>query len=231
MVRSLRIGHRRYVLAPGVNTVGRDPASTVCINDASVSRHHARITISGAAATLEDLKSKNGTQVMGERIDAPSPLWEGALVEFANFMGWFIVEAGDEESAGMANIDIGGDKTVHVSHCQRRGEFIDTDPQGGGIRRPGVTLTAGLVGLVQPQQNDPVRQVTIGVAGLWYGHREAHLILIGGKHQLVSGRAGGELAPQPRRGILGLTQFGPELPVPLASEPGDVLSTIFYFYR
>ena len=96
MVRSLRIGHRRYVLAPGVNTVGRDPASTVCINDASVSRHHARITISGAAATLEDLKSKNGTQVMGEPLTSPRVLKDGDELEFGHVKGWFIVEASEE---------------------------------------------------------------------------------------------------------------------------------------
>lgn len=96
MVRSLRIGHRRYVLAPGVNTVGRDPASTVCINDASVSRHHARITISGAAATLEDLKSKNGTQIMGATIQVPSALRDGDEIEFGHVKGWFIVEASEE---------------------------------------------------------------------------------------------------------------------------------------
>jgi pSer/pThr/pTyr-binding forkhead associated (FHA) protein len=66
MVRSLRIGHRRFVLSPGVNTIGREPNCTVCINDASVSRGHARITITDNDVLIEDLKSKNGTQVMGE---------------------------------------------------------------------------------------------------------------------------------------------------------------------
>ena len=96
MVRSLRIGHRRFVLTPGVNTIGRDPSSTVCINDASVSRNHARITISGADATLEDLKSKNGTQIMGATIKVPSALRDGDEIEFGHVKGWFIVEASDD---------------------------------------------------------------------------------------------------------------------------------------
>jgi pSer/pThr/pTyr-binding forkhead associated (FHA) protein len=96
MVRSLRIGHRRFVLAPGLNTIGREPSSTVCINDPSVSRGHARILIDDEQATLEDLKSKNGTQVMGQVITAPTVLKDGDEVEFGHVKGWFIVEAADD---------------------------------------------------------------------------------------------------------------------------------------
>jgi len=96
MVRSLRIGHKRFVLGPGVNTIGREPGCTVCINDASVSRGHARITIDGDLATLEDLQSKNGTSVMGEIVTAPTRLNDGDEVEFGHVKGWFIVEAADD---------------------------------------------------------------------------------------------------------------------------------------
>ena len=96
MVKSLRIGHRRFMLSAGVNTVGRDPASTVCVNDASVSRHHARITIDDQAAMLEDLGSKNGTQIQGAEITAPTALKDGDEIEFGHVKGWYIVEASDD---------------------------------------------------------------------------------------------------------------------------------------
>lgn len=96
MVRSLRIGHRRYVLNPGANTIGREPGSTVCINDASVSRGHARITIEGERATLEDLHSKNGTTVMGETVTGPTVLKDGDEIGFGHVKGWFIVEVSNE---------------------------------------------------------------------------------------------------------------------------------------
>src|SRR5262245_31648486 len=96
MVRSLRIGHRRFMLYPGVNSIGRDPNSTVCINDASVSRHHALITVDEHAAMLEDLGSKNGTQIMGSEINAPSALKDGDEIEFGHVKGWYIVEASDD---------------------------------------------------------------------------------------------------------------------------------------
>lgn len=97
MVRSLRIGHRRYVLSVGVNTIGREPSSTVCINDASVSRGHALITIDAdGTATLEDLASKNGTQVMGQPIKEPTVITDGVELEFGHVKGWYIVESGDD---------------------------------------------------------------------------------------------------------------------------------------
>jgi pSer/pThr/pTyr-binding forkhead associated (FHA) protein len=96
MVRSLRIGHRRFVLSPGQNTVGREPNSTVCINDPSVSRGHARIFIQDDEATIEDLQSKNGTQVMGQAISGPTVLKDGDEIEFGHVKGWFIVESADD---------------------------------------------------------------------------------------------------------------------------------------
>ena len=96
MLMSLRIGHRRYVLVNGVNSVGREPECVVCISDSSVSRQHARITISGTEAVLEDLHSKNGTKVMGEPAQKPTLLHDGDEVEFGHVKGWFIVEAGDD---------------------------------------------------------------------------------------------------------------------------------------
>ena len=96
MVRSLRIGHRRFVLNHGVNVIGREPGSNVCLNDVSVSRGHARITIDGDRVILEDLESKNGTSVMGEPIKGPRELKDGDEVEFGHVKGWFIVEVSDE---------------------------------------------------------------------------------------------------------------------------------------
>jgi pSer/pThr/pTyr-binding forkhead associated (FHA) protein len=96
VLRSLRIGHRRFVLGPGVNTIGREPGCTVCINDASVSRGHARIVVADDQATLEDLNSKNGTTVMGETVTGPTVLRDGDEIEFGHVKGWFIVEAADD---------------------------------------------------------------------------------------------------------------------------------------
>ncbi len=73
-------GEREVPLDEGENILGRDLASPGSIQDTSLSRRHARITISGDAATIEDLSSKNGTFVDEKRVKGPVPLSDGDTV-------------------------------------------------------------------------------------------------------------------------------------------------------
>src|SRR5436190_23635626 len=50
--------------------VGRAPDNDLVLEDVSVSRHHARLSVEGGRLTVEDLGSANGTFVAGERIVA-----------------------------------------------------------------------------------------------------------------------------------------------------------------
>ena len=59
---------RRVVLQPGETVIGRDPLSTVCLDSAGVSRHHARIVVEETRVLLEDLDSKNGTMLGDARV-------------------------------------------------------------------------------------------------------------------------------------------------------------------
>ena len=58
----LLLGDREFGLFEGDNIIGRDDAD-IPLNSLSVSRHHARISVSGRDAVIEDLGSKNGTIV------------------------------------------------------------------------------------------------------------------------------------------------------------------------
>jgi len=68
---------REVPLRPGENVLGRCDEAVAWIESPSVSRRHARILVSGETATLEDLGSRNGTYLSGERIAAPSLLADG----------------------------------------------------------------------------------------------------------------------------------------------------------
>lgn len=74
-------GGREIVLGPGENLLGRDEEAVVWIDDALVSRRHARIVIDGTGAVLEDLRSKNGTYLRGTRIKASRRLADEDVIK------------------------------------------------------------------------------------------------------------------------------------------------------
>ena len=61
-------GDREIALTEGENVLGRDRDAVAWIDVYSVSRHHAKIVVSGDEASLEDLGSKNGTFLHGESV-------------------------------------------------------------------------------------------------------------------------------------------------------------------
>lgn len=69
---------KRIPLESGENVLGREPdAGIVRIDSPTVSRRHARISISTNAASLEDLDSKNGTFLRGASVTTAVPLVDG----------------------------------------------------------------------------------------------------------------------------------------------------------
>jgi DNA-binding winged helix-turn-helix (wHTH) protein len=61
-------------LAEGENVLGRGEDVVAWIDSPLSSRRHARILVLDGRATLEDLGSKNGTRLNGERVESPTVL-------------------------------------------------------------------------------------------------------------------------------------------------------------
>ena len=78
----LRWRHQDLPLAEGVNVVGRGREADVRVGVPEVSRRHARIEVDGARVVVEDLHSRNGTFVRGQRVHRPTPLADGDEVAF-----------------------------------------------------------------------------------------------------------------------------------------------------
>ncbi|HKW01418.1 MAG TPA: FHA domain-containing protein [Vicinamibacterales bacterium] len=76
---------RAIALAEGDNVIGREPGGRLILDSIRVSRRHARITVRGISATIEDLGSRNGTLVGGVRIDAPVMLNDGDEITIGGF--------------------------------------------------------------------------------------------------------------------------------------------------
>jgi DNA-binding winged helix-turn-helix (wHTH) protein len=74
-------GGRRVALSEGDNLIGRDPASSIFLDVAGVSRRHARIVVGEHAVLLEDLGSKNGTSLDGEPVKQNVTLHDGNRIQ------------------------------------------------------------------------------------------------------------------------------------------------------
>ena len=69
-----------YGLGKDEISIGRDPSNDIVINEAEVSRKHARLLIQDKGYMLEDLGSTNGTFINGLRLEAPLQLQPGDMV-------------------------------------------------------------------------------------------------------------------------------------------------------
>jgi DNA-binding winged helix-turn-helix (wHTH) protein len=74
-------GEREIALQEGENLLGRAPEAALWIDDGSVSRRHARVTIREGTAVLEDLGSRHGTRVDGAPVQESVSLRDGARIE------------------------------------------------------------------------------------------------------------------------------------------------------
>ncbi len=70
-----------YPLTTGSYLIGRERAVAIPLYNASTSRRHARIIVTGETVVLEDLGSRNGTLVNGQRVTAPLTLNIGDVIE------------------------------------------------------------------------------------------------------------------------------------------------------
>lgn len=59
----------RFGLDQELTTIGRDPSSTVLLDDVTVSRHHAEVRAVEDGYTVRDVGSLNGTYVNGDRVE------------------------------------------------------------------------------------------------------------------------------------------------------------------
>src|SRR5581483_10922658 len=76
-----------------VVTIGRSRSNDISLDDARVSRHHARIVRDATGYLLEDLNSRNGTRVDDRPVRDSCPLADGMLVQIGDSTFRFLLRA------------------------------------------------------------------------------------------------------------------------------------------
>jgi hypothetical protein len=80
-----------YPLLEPEHTIGRAPENAITIADGSVSSKHARILRGESGFVLEDLQSRNGTFVNGEKVTEPRALADGDILRLGKILLTFNV--------------------------------------------------------------------------------------------------------------------------------------------
>jgi sigma-B regulation protein RsbU (phosphoserine phosphatase) len=112
-------------------TLGRSSANELCYpDDVGLSRQHLALVRRNSQWTVEDLGSKNGTMLNGQRLDGPMPFHPGDRVA----AGHLTIEFAD---AGLST--------------QNTVVFVDSPEQ---FSKSATTVVASLDGVLAPQSDD-----------------------------------------------------------------------------
>lgn len=84
----------RFVLGPGITSLGRHPDSDIFLDDVTVSRRHAEVIAEAGGFRVRDVGSLNGTYLNRERIEE-ARLANGDELQVGKFRLVFLAEAAD----------------------------------------------------------------------------------------------------------------------------------------
>lgn len=80
-------GGQTFSLKPGENLIGRSPECEIIVNDPSISRRHAALTLQSGRVLLKDLGSKNHTFVDEQVVGAEMEILPGTSLSFGKVEG------------------------------------------------------------------------------------------------------------------------------------------------
>jgi DNA-binding winged helix-turn-helix (wHTH) protein len=79
-------GPREIPLPTGVTILGRSGPGVITLDSSTVSREHARLTVTSEQLVIDDLGSKNGTWVGQVPVSGPTPLKDGDEIRLGSFV-------------------------------------------------------------------------------------------------------------------------------------------------
>lgn len=142
----------------GERTVlGRHPNCQIVLDNASVSRHHAQILESHGNYFIEDLRSRNGTQINGDTISGRVELNDGDEVKLCDYTFEFLLRPTKLASPVRGSVGV-----THVGNRRIR-ETVDVDEVLGGqfLRSPlvdvGSPSGSSILGTLEARSSTGIR--------------------------------------------------------------------------
>ena len=184
---------RRYRLRAGANTLGRQ-GTDVLVNDNTVSRLHARLTVEGDTVIIEDLGSTNGTKVGDTRLgpNEPATATNGTPLKFGNWQVTLEV-AGDGAAVTPApaerTVALTGEEESPGAEPPSPSTEVSTTPEPAPeeIAEPARVIVAMLKKTDGPAADIPIFEETITV-----GRKPANTVAlpqdpyISGSHAVIT---------------------------------------------
>lgn len=99
--------------------IGRHPGCRIVVDDAGVSRHHATITAVEDQLFVEDLGSRNGTFIEGERV-VRAELSDGCLVQIGLHVGFRFTLVDERQEQLLRQLYRSSTRDALTSVCNRR---------------------------------------------------------------------------------------------------------------
>jgi DNA-binding NtrC family response regulator len=122
----------RFEIAEEV-VMGRSPSCSIALDDAKVSRRHARFAAEGDEVRVSDLQSRNGTTVNGERLESELALLPGDRIQVGDSTILF------EPGTAAALVDLPLDLDVYSSPVE---ELLPVTGVEAGLYNTGIALLA-----------------------------------------------------------------------------------------
>lgn len=125
--------------------LGRHPTCQIVLDNAAVSRHHAQILESHGTYFLEDLRSRNGTQLNQESIQGRTELHEGDQIKLCDYIFEFV-------AASLSDLKLGRlISNKPAAPVQRSRETVE-----GGFVAPPAAGTDDLVPAQPPLESSSI---------------------------------------------------------------------------
>lgn len=188
----LRIGLQEVELIGASILIGRSPECHITLDDALVSRKHARIAFGDGGPDIEDLASRNGTRVNGRFILGRSTIRDGDRLRFGAQELVFLVIQGVEKPQR---------PTGFLRVCHSCGvpypENAHACPHCGAEKMP-VAVDTTITGVLEPKKDWSMQLISelIDRATALGRHDEADRVMRRFATELETSIARGELVTQ-----------------------------------